>query len=84
MKKTKKTIGFIIIFVILLAIMQLNKVYATEIEWLNITIPELVSGQNLITNCSVDDDSYSARIVKWYKGGNQQNPGTYLGLNVKY
>ena len=84
MKKTKKMIAFLIILVMMVAIIPLSMVQAAEIDYFDVTISELVSGQDLITNCTVDDASYSARIVKWYKGGSMANPGTDLGLDGKY
>ena len=80
-RKLKKIILTILTAIV---IIPLTKASAQEIEDLTFTMATPVDGQQLITECTPEEDTYTVEIINWYKGGTVENPGTAVGLTGTY
>ena len=76
-----KGIFLVLTFMLLI---PLCRVSAEELTSLAVSFGDIVDGNQLVTTCTNELEGYTSRVVKWYKGGTEENPGTYVSGDATY
>ena len=63
------------ILVLFFAFIFIPFVNAEIIDFAELSVEMPIDGQSLIDTCTANEDTYSCRLVKWYKGGSELTPG---------